>query len=58
MSPRDAVYYVGLFAGIIVGVLIMRGLGFPTIAQLIVGIVVGVGFGFLAEKIYSGGRPE
>jgi len=58
MSPRDAVYYLGLFAGIIVGAVTMRTLGFPWIVQMIVGLVVGVGFGFLAEKIYSGGRPE
>lgn len=67
MNAKDAVYYVGLIGGMIVGVLAGRqfgivdwlsGFGLPQgIAQLLCGIVVGVGCGFFAEQLYKNLGP-
>jgi hypothetical protein len=71
MNAKDAVYYVGLIGGMIVGTLAARQLGIvdwlagfglpPGIGQLLCGIVVGVGCGYLAEQLYTnlgpGGPP-
>ena len=50
MKKDDAIYYVALMGGIIVGAVAMRYFGFGRIPQLLVGLVVGVGFGFLATR--------
>jgi len=53
MTPREGCYYAGLIFGMIVGVLGARALGQSSIVGLIVGIVIGVGCGFVSERIYS-----
>ena len=57
MNTKDAVYYVGLMGGLIVGTLVLRSLGVGGILQFAGGIVVGVGCGYLAERAYSGPKP-
>ena len=54
MSAKDAVYYVGLIVGIIVGTLVTRSLALGPIYQIIGGLGTGVGLGFVAERVYSG----
>jgi len=62
MSIGDAVYWTGLIAGAVIGVLGLRYLGaagiFPLadqypIVPLLGGIVLGVGIGFVAERAYN-----
>jgi F0F1-type ATP synthase assembly protein I len=54
MGPKDAVYYVGLIGGLIVGTLAARQwITDHGLIQLICGVVVGVGCGYLAEQIYN-----
>jgi len=53
MTPREGCYYAGLIFGMIVGVLGARALGQSSIVGLIVGIVIGVGCGFVSERIYT-----
>jgi len=57
MSKKDAVYYVGLIAGLIAGALVMRALGFGQLMQLLGSVVVGVGCGVLAEAAWSRRKP-
>lgn len=54
MSTKDAVYYIGLMVGLIAGTMTLRMLGVGGILQLIGGLVVGVGVGYLAERAYGG----
>ena len=53
MSPRDGCYWAGMMFGILLGVLSARTLGYSNIVGLIAGIVIGVGCGFVCERIYS-----
>ena len=56
LSTRDAIYYGGLIGGMIVGVTLMRALGFGGIIQLLGGVVVGVGLGYVLEQVYKSSR--
>jgi hypothetical protein len=53
MKVQDAVYYVGLMTGMIVGVLSSRALGYPSLYGVIAGVVIGVGVGYVAERAWS-----
>jgi len=52
MNTKDAVYWAGLMAGVCVGFLAIRSLGFGQIWQLLGGIAVGVGVGYVAEQMF------
>ena len=56
MSKDDVPYYVGLFAGLIVGTLVLRALGVTGILQALGGLVCGVGFGYVADQACKGTR--
>lgn len=53
MNTKDAVYYAGLMGGLLVGTLVLRSFGVGGILQLVGGLVVGVGCGYLAEQACS-----
>ena len=57
MSIREGVYYAGLILGWAVTAFTLRLLGQPNLAQLVGGLVVGVGCGWLAEKFYTSLQP-
>ena len=56
MSIKDAVYYAGLMAGLIIGTMTMRALGASGILQMLGALVVGVALGFAAQKVYESGK--
>ena len=56
MNKDEAVYYVGLMVGLICGTLLLRAMGVGGIWQLVGGLVVGVGFGYVAERLYKGSK--
>ncbi len=58
MSAKDAAYYIGLFGGLIAGTLALRAMGISGIFQLLGGLVVGVGCGYLAERVCSAGTDS
>lgn len=53
MSAKDAIYYGGLIAGTIVGVVFMRQWTDNNLIQLGVGVALGVCCGFVAEQILT-----
>jgi positive regulator of sigma E activity len=56
MSIKEAVYYAGLMVGLIIGTFAMRALGANGILQILGALVVGVGLGFVAQKLYESGK--
>ncbi len=58
MQIQDAIYYGGLIAGMILGTLILREFHVPGLGQLLGGLVLGVGLGYVAEQAYSRGRER
>ncbi|MEW6212010.1 MAG: hypothetical protein AB1631_26880 [Acidobacteriota bacterium] len=56
MSIKDAVYYAGLMVGLIIGTLTMRALGAGGILQILGALVVGVGLGVVAQKLYESSK--
>jgi len=50
MTRNDALYYGGLMGGLIVGTLALRAMGMPSLIQLVGGLIVGVGCGYLIER--------
>jgi hypothetical protein len=57
-TVNDLVYYSGLFLGIIVVFAIGRPYGIHPIIMLIVGLVVGVGLGYVLERFYRSYKRE
>ncbi|MBI4747631.1 MAG: hypothetical protein HY774_04040 [Acidobacteria bacterium] len=53
MKTKEVVNTAGFFAGVILGAGTARFLGFGQIVQFLVGIVLGIGFGWLAEVLYQ-----
>lgn len=61
MTPREGVFYAGWMAGIIATVPICRSLGMHKIVGLIIGVAVGAGIGFVAQKLFDNfknNRPD
>ena len=56
MSTKEAVYYAGLMVGLIIGTFVMRALGIGGILQILAALVVGVGTGFVAQKLYENSK--
>ncbi|MGE3806612.1 MAG: hypothetical protein AB7K24_18245 [Gemmataceae bacterium] len=52
-TVEDLIYYMGLFGGIIVTYLVMEQMGVHPLLRLIVGLVVGVGLGWVCLRIYT-----
>ena len=48
MNAKDACYWIGLFVG-------LRAWGVVGIFQFLGALVIGVGCGYLAERVYSSG---
>src|SRR5262245_11577773 len=57
MSNKEAVYYVGLMGGIMIGCLGLQAMGIGGIVALIGGLVCGVGLGYVAERAYVARHP-
>lgn len=55
-TVNDLVYYGGLFGGLIVVYLAGRPYGVHPIALLVGGLVVGVGLGYVLERLYDRSR--
>lgn len=53
MDPKEAPYYIGLIAGLIIGTLGLKALGVTGIFQLIGALVVGVGIALVAERLHA-----
>ena len=53
MDPKDAPYYIGLMAGIMIGYLGLRALGVTGILQFIGAIVVGIAVALVAERLHA-----
>ena len=53
MDPKDAPYYIGLIAGLIIGTLGLKALGVTGIFQFIGALVVGIGVALAAERIHA-----
>ena len=56
MSVREGFFYTGLIGGLVLTVTGMRHYGYTGLMPLIVGFVVGIGLGFLCQKLYEGVR--
>jgi hypothetical protein len=53
MNPKDAPYYIGLMAGLIIGTLGLKALGVTGIFQFIGALVVAIGIALAAEHIHK-----
>ena len=53
MDPKDAPYYIGLIAGLIIGTLGLRALGVTGILNMIGALAVGIGVALAAERIHA-----
>ena len=53
MNPKDAPYYIGLIAGLIIGTLGLRALGVTGILQFIGALAVGIAIALAAERIHA-----
>lgn len=56
MNIKDAIYWIGLFLGLIIGAQVMKLLGIGGILRFLGALVVGVGLGWLAERVYASGK--
>ena len=54
MNSKEAVRTLGLMAGLVIGNLFARLLGFGTLVQLIFAVIAGAGVSYLAERMNSG----
>lgn len=52
-TVKDLVYYGGLFGGLIVVYLAGRPYGVHPLILLVGGIIVGVGVGYVLERLYE-----
>ena len=53
MNPKDAPYYIGLMAGIMIGWLGLRAIGVGGILQFLGAIAVGIGVALVAEHLHA-----
>ena len=53
MDPKQAPYYIGLMAGIMIGWLGLRALGVTGIFQLLGAFAVGIGVALVAERLHA-----
>ena len=53
MSIKDVPYYVGLILGLVVGTLALRLMGVSGIFQLLGGLAVGVGAGWVLDQMFG-----
>jgi hypothetical protein len=53
MNPKDAPYYIGLIAGLIIGTLGLKALGVTGIFQFLGALAVGIGIALAAEHIHK-----
>lgn len=53
MDPKDAPYYIGLMAGLIIGTLGLRALGVTGILQFIGALLIGIGVALVAERLHA-----
>lgn len=53
MDPKDAPYYIGMIAGLIIGTLGLKALGVTGILQIIGALAVGIGVALAAEHIHK-----
>jgi hypothetical protein len=53
MDPKDAPYYIGLIAGLIIGTLGLKALGVTGIFQFIGSLAVGIAVALAAERIHA-----
>ena len=53
MDPKDAPYYIGLIAGIMIGWLGLRAIGVGGILQFIGALVIGIGVALVAERLHA-----
>ncbi len=52
MSNREGMYYVGMIAGMILGVTLARMMGWHHLIGLVCGIAAGVPLGITSERLY------
>lgn len=53
-TTKDLVYYSGLFLGLATTYVLLESMGVSNqIVKLLAGLAVGVGCGWLLEKVYS-----
>jgi hypothetical protein len=53
MNPKDAPYYIGLMAGLIIGTLGLKALGVTGIFQFIGALVIGMAVALAAEHVHK-----
>ena len=53
MDPKDAPYYIGLIAGLIIGTLGLKALGVTGIFQFIGALIISIGIAVAAERIHA-----
>jgi hypothetical protein len=53
MNPKDAPYFIGLIAGIMIGWLGLRALGVTGTLQFLGAIAVGIAIALVAERIHA-----
>lgn len=53
MDPKQAPYYIGLIAGLIIGTLGLKALGVTGILQFIGSLAVGIAVALAAERIHA-----
>ena len=53
MDPKQAPYFIGLIAGLIIGTLGLRALGVNGILNMIGAIIIAVAIALVAERIHA-----
>ena len=53
MDPKDAPYYIGLIAGLIIGTLGLGALGVTGIFRFLGALVIGIGIALVAERLHA-----
>lgn len=55
-TVKDLVFWIGLFTGLIVTYLVMEAFEIHRIVRLLVGLVVGLGVGWVLTKAFEFGK--
>jgi uncharacterized membrane protein len=53
MSPKEGCFYVGVIAGLVIGVTGAHSMGWNKLIGLLIGAVLGMGLGYVCERTYS-----
>jgi hypothetical protein len=58
MSPKEGVFYAGVIAGLILGSIIARAMGWHHLVGLGLGVLAGAGIGYLLQTAFFPKKPD